>query len=49
MEPHTRPFDLAGRRMRGWVVVEPAGYASNEDLRAWVEEALAFALTLPSK
>lgn len=49
LEPHTRPFDPTGRPMRGWVVVQPEGYASNDDLRAWVEEGLAFALSLPPK
>jgi hypothetical protein len=49
MEPHTRPFDLTGRPMRGWVVVVPEGYQSDEDLRAWVKQGLDFALTLPPK
>jgi TfoX/Sxy family transcriptional regulator of competence genes len=49
MEPHTRPFDLTGRPMKGWVVVVPEGYRSEDDLRAWVEEGLDFALTLPPK
>jgi hypothetical protein len=49
VEPHTRLFDLTGRPMRGWVMVVPAGYQSDDDLRAWVEQGLDFALTLPSK
>jgi TfoX/Sxy family transcriptional regulator of competence genes len=49
MEPHTRPFDLTGRPMTGWVVVVPEGYESDDDLRAWVEQGLDFALTLPPK
>ena len=49
MEPHTKPFDLTGRPMKGWVVVVPAGYRSESDLRAWVREGLDFALTLPPK
>jgi hypothetical protein len=49
MEPHTRPFDMTGRPMTGWVVVVPEGYASDDDLRAWVEQGLDFALTLPPK
>ena len=47
--PHTRPFDMTGRPMKGWVVVEPAGYASGPDLEAWLSKGLAFALSLPQK
>ena len=49
MEPHTRPFDLTGRPMKGWVVVVPEGYASDDDLRTWVQDGVDFALTLPAK
>jgi len=49
MEPDTRPFDMTGRPMTGWVVVQPHGYARDEDLKAWVREALDFVRTLPPK
>jgi TfoX/Sxy family transcriptional regulator of competence genes len=47
--PHVRPFDMTGRPMAGWVMVAPAGCAAESDLKAWVEQGLAFANTLPSK
>ena len=47
--PHTRLFDLTGRPMTGWVVVEPAGCASEEELGAWLEMGLTFARNLPGK
>jgi TfoX/Sxy family transcriptional regulator of competence genes len=47
--PHTRPFDFTGRAMKGWVMVEPAGLASDADLKEWVAQGLNFALTLPPK
>ena len=47
--PHTRPFDMTGRPMRGWVVVTADGHARDEDLAAWVGRGVAFALTLPAK
>jgi TfoX/Sxy family transcriptional regulator of competence genes len=47
--PHTRPFDLTGRPMTGWVMVEPAGCASEKELSAWLEQGLTFARTLPGK
>ena len=47
--PHTRPFDMTGRAMKGWVMVEPPGFESDEDLKDWVEQGLNFALSLPPK
>lgn len=47
--PHARPFDMTGRPMRGWVLVGPAGYPSDDDLKAWVQQGVDFALTLPAK
>jgi hypothetical protein len=47
--PHTRPFDLSGRPMRGWLYVEPDGAASDADLQAWVDRGVAYAQSLPSK
>jgi hypothetical protein len=48
-EPHTRPFDLTGRPMTGWVTVGPEGYATDAALAEWVMRGVAFALTLPAK
>ena len=47
--PHTRPFDMTGRPMKGWVLVEPEGISSETDLQEWVNAGLNFALTLPPK
>ena len=46
---HTRPFDMTGRPMKGWVVVLPDGYAAEADLRAWLGQGLDFVLSLPPK
>lgn len=40
-EPHVRPLELGGRRPLGFVVVEPAGFATQELLQAWIERGLA--------
>jgi TfoX/Sxy family transcriptional regulator of competence genes len=48
-QPHTRPFDMTGRPMSGWVEVEPPGCASESALKSWVDLGLAFALSLPGK
>jgi hypothetical protein len=47
--PHTREFDLTGRPMRGWVVVEPEGVETASALEAWVARCVKFAAGLPEK
>jgi TfoX/Sxy family transcriptional regulator of competence genes len=47
--PHVRPFDITGRPMKGWVMVEPAGCRTDSQLKTWLEQARAFAKTLPQK
>jgi TfoX/Sxy family transcriptional regulator of competence genes len=47
--PHTRPFDMTGRPMAGWIMVAPEGCATEDELKAWVEQGLAFARSLPTK
>ena len=47
--PHTRPFDMTGRVMKGLVMVELGGFESDTDLKNWVEQGLNFALTKPPK
>jgi TfoX/Sxy family transcriptional regulator of competence genes len=47
--PHTRPFDMTGRPMAGWIMVEPEGCATEPALMAWLEEGLDFARSLPEK
>jgi TfoX/Sxy family transcriptional regulator of competence genes len=47
--PHTRPFDITGHPMAGWIMVEPQGCATESDLQAWVAQGLAFARSLPAK
>jgi hypothetical protein len=47
--PGTRPFDMTGRPMAGWVLVGPDGYAHEAAFAAWVDESVAFAVSLPPK
>lgn len=47
--PDTKPFDMTGRPMTGWVVVKKDGYQSEKDLVAWIQKGVNFALTLPPK
>ena len=48
-QPHTRIFDITGRPMKGWVMVAPAGCASEDALQSWTQQGIEFALTLPAK
>jgi TfoX/Sxy family transcriptional regulator of competence genes len=48
-EPGTRPFDLTGRPMRGWLLVDADGHAEDDDLRSWVDRGLAYANSLPPR
>ena len=47
--PHTRPFDLTGKPMAGWLMVELEGIKTDEELKYWIERGLEFARTLPIK
>jgi TfoX/Sxy family transcriptional regulator of competence genes len=48
-EPHTRVFDLTGRPMKAWVLVEPKGLAAGAQLEKWVDRAAKHAGSLPPK
>ncbi|SLN56750.1 TfoX/Sxy family protein [Oceanibacterium hippocampi] len=49
-EPSVRPLDIGGgRRPRAFVCVDPAGYADDAALAAWVGRGLAFVGSLAPK
>lgn len=47
--PHTRIFDLSGRPMKGWILVEPAGLADDAALAKWLSLGTKYAASLPKK
>ena len=47
--PNTKKFDITGKPMKGWVMVSAEGHNTDENLTYWVEQGIAFTLTLPSK
>jgi TfoX/Sxy family transcriptional regulator of competence genes len=47
--PHARQFDITGRPMKGWIMVEADGLDDDVALRAWIDRALDFVRTLPAK
>jgi hypothetical protein len=48
-KPHTRPFDMTGRPMKGWVMVAPEGLESDADLEGWVTTGSGFRPVSPGK
>jgi hypothetical protein len=48
-EPHVRAFDITGRPMRNWVVVEPEGVEDDDQLIGWIQRAAKFVGKLPKK
>jgi TfoX/Sxy family transcriptional regulator of competence genes len=47
--PFVRPFDITGRPMKGWVMMERQGFGTDEALKEWLDQARKFAGTLPPK
>ena len=41
-KPHVGVFDITGRPMKGWVVVEPEGVDRDADLKTWIRQAIEF-------
>ena len=44
-----RPFDITGRAMRGWIMVESEGFKSRGALQDWIRRAVDFVETLPEE
>jgi TfoX/Sxy family transcriptional regulator of competence genes len=49
LEPHVKEFDITGRPMKGWVLVEPEGVEDNASLKAWIQQAVKFVGKLAGK
>src|SRR5262249_53301623 len=48
-EPHVKEFDITGRPMKGWVLVEPEGIKDEDQLTDWIQRAVKFVGALPAK
>ena len=48
-QEHVREFDVTGRPMKGWIMVEPDGLETDAALAEWIELATEFVETLPAK
>jgi TfoX/Sxy family transcriptional regulator of competence genes len=47
--PFVRLFDITGRPMKGWVMVERGGFGSDDELRSWLNKAKEYVKALRSK
>ena len=48
-EPHVGEFDITGKPMKGWVLVQPEGVDDDDQLKDWIRRAEEFVGTLPVK
>jgi len=48
-EDGIRPFDVTGRAMKGWVMVDGSRWEDYDELRTWLITGRDFALGLPAK
>lgn len=46
---YARPFDITGRPMKGWVMVDKGGFKSDDEMEALLVEARDFVKTIPAK
>lgn len=48
-EPGTRPFEMQGRTLKGWLRVDSDAVDDDAVLRQWAERGVAYAGSLPPK
>ena len=46
---YVTPFDITGKPMKGWVMIDKATLRTARDYRRWLDRGLAFARSLPRK
>jgi len=46
---HVREFDITGRPMKGWVMVEKWSWGKKAEMARWLDIGRSYALTLPKK
>ena len=49
LEPHVSEFNITGRAMKGWELVEPGGIEGDDQLKGWIQRAVKFVGALPAK
>jgi TfoX/Sxy family transcriptional regulator of competence genes len=49
LEPHVKEFDITGKPMKGWLMVEPQGVDDDRHVKDWIQRALKFVGKLSAK
>jgi TfoX N-terminal domain len=49
LEPHVKVFDITGKPMKNWILVEPEGVVADGQLNGWIQRAVKFVGKLPAK
>lgn len=48
-KPNVVEFDVTGKPMKGWIMIEPDGIENDQQLQTWIDWAKKFVLSLPAK
>ncbi|MBL4699991.1 TfoX/Sxy family protein [bacterium AH-315-I18] len=48
-QPNIKPFDITGKSMKGWAMVNPEALTEDEDLQNDIQLCFDFVQTLPKK
>lgn len=49
LEPQVKEFDITGKPMKGWIMVEPEGVVDDDPLKNWIQKAVKFVGKMPGK
>lgn len=48
-DPDARRFEMRGRKMDGWLRIDPTGVTTKRQLKQWVTRGVTYARSLPPK
>ncbi len=46
---HVKKMDFTGKAMKGFIYLQPEGFAEDDDLTIWLAKAFSFVSSLPEK
>ena len=49
LEPHVKVFNITGKPMKNWILVEPLRVEDDGQVKAWIQRAAQFVGKLPKK
>ena len=49
LEPHVKKFDITGKPMKNWILVESKGVEDDDQLKGWIQRAVKFVGKMPAK